>query len=237
MTEVAVTSRLDIETVLRSALGVTTRNALPLAVLALVLVGLPSLLLRGDILDATVIKRGLWTSFGLSGAVLVLAQALLQAATVRLVWRDLDGQPPLGLRDAIGQSADSMMTIVLLALTIAFAKAIWFLLMIPGFLALLLPGLLLLGVGVYVLVSWSVAIPAAVIEQRGALSALGRSAALTRGNRWSLFGLIVLLVIAGILLSAVGQALGGATAALIVEAAMVAFGSIALVVVYRQLAG
>jgi hypothetical protein len=40
---------------------------------------------------------------------------------------------------------------------------------------------------------WWVAIPVAVIERPGAMASLRRSAELTRGNRWRVFGLIVCL--------------------------------------------
>ena len=52
-----------------------------------------------------------------------------------------------------------------------------------------------------VIVLWSVAVPAAIAERLGAFRALGRSAELTRGNRWRIFalffsaGLIILPVL------------------------------------------
>lgn len=56
---------------------------------------------------------------------------------------------------------------------------------------------------VLLMVRWSVAAPVAVLERPGGLSALGRSGTLVRGNRWRVFGTIVLL---GILLVVVGGA-------------------------------
>lgn len=45
------------------------------------------------------------------------------------------------------------------------------------------------------MVRWSVAAPVAVLERPGGLSALGLSGKLVRGNRWKVFGTIVLLTI------------------------------------------
>jgi len=71
-------------------------------------------------------------------------------------------------------------------------------LLILGFIALIIPGLVFYTM-------WWVAIPVAVIERPGAVASLRRSAELTQGNRWRIFGLI-----AGFLLGvfAVSLALG-----------------------------
>jgi hypothetical protein len=52
--------------------------------------------------------------------------------------------------------------------------------------------------GVIVSCMLYVAIPASVIEKRGVIASLGRSAALTKGNRWAIFALI--LVVAAVTL-------------------------------------
>jgi Membrane domain of glycerophosphoryl diester phosphodiesterase len=228
-------STLDIEGAVRQTLTIMTRNLVPISVLALVIVGLPSLVLEGNLFSESVVKRGVWTSFGLSGAVLTLAQALLQAAIVRLVWRDLAGEPALPLGQSLREATNGVWSILLLALTIGAAKAIWFLLMIPGFLALIVPGLILLGIGLYVLVSWSVAVPAAVIEDLGAWAAMQRSATLTKGDRWPIFGTIVLLLIAGIILSALFGAVADSFGKLLADALLAAITSVLLVVLYGQL--
>jgi len=53
-----------------------------------------------------------------------------------------------------------------------------------GSLALIVPGVL-------VQLAWNVAAPVAALEGRGVLASLDRSAKLTRGHRWALFGLLV----------------------------------------------
>lgn len=50
--------------------------------------------------------------------------------------------------------------------------------------------------GVMLWVIWAVATPAAVVERDGVFAALGRSRALTKGARWPVFGLLLVLLIA-----------------------------------------
>lgn len=80
----------------------------------------------------------------------------------------------------------------------------------------LLVGLVILVVpGVIIGVIWSVAAPALVAERLGVFTALGRSASLTKGARWRVFGLILILavlfwmissVLGGVMISAYGFA-------------------------------
>lgn len=70
-------------------------------------------------------------------------------------------------------------------------------------------GLILLVVpGVILFVMWAVAAPALVIERRGVLDALGRSAELTSGARWKIFGIFIVFLIAYGVLSAVAGVVG-----------------------------
>ena len=60
------------------------------------------------------------------------------------------------------------------------------------------PGLVMLAwliVAVYVLLCWWVAIPAAIVENRGAFSALRRSADLTRGQRGAIVGISAVIAL------------------------------------------
>ena len=105
-----------------------------------------------------------------------------------------------------------------------------------------LASLLLIVPGLILLTMWFVAIPACVVEQTGPWKSLSRSAALTKGNRWKVFGMMVLLTI----LSAIGGALVGALAAaagatlggllaLIWIALVAPFSAILVVVTYHDL--
>ncbi len=57
-----------------------------------------------------------------------------------------------------------------------------------GIILLIVPGLMLMTM-------WWVAVPAAVIERTGVLDSLRRSAALTRGYRWRVFAIVVVIYI------------------------------------------
>lgn len=57
-----------------------------------------------------------------------------------------------------------------------------------GFLLLVIPGVMLL-------LRWSVAIPALVVERTGVLGSLGRSRDLTQGHRWAILGFLLVLAL------------------------------------------
>ncbi len=64
-----------------------------------------------------------------------------------------------------------------------------------GAMFLLVPGLILMTM-------WWVAVPAAVIERTGVINSLRRSAELTRGYRWKVFGVIIVIYIGQLVLDA-----------------------------------
>jgi hypothetical protein len=74
---------------------------------------------------------------------------------------------------------------------------------ILGLILLIIPGIMLA-------MRWIVSVPVRVTEGPGILSALGRSAELTRGHRWSIFGLVVMLFLAQIMLQAAAAPFTGA---------------------------
>jgi hypothetical protein len=71
-------------------------------------------------------------------------------------------------------------------------------------------------------IMWFVATPACVIEQLGPFGSLGRSSQLTKGHRWKILGLLLLLLLALMVVSGVLgaslNAIGGTTLKLIGEA-------------------
>jgi hypothetical protein len=72
-----------------------------------------------------------------------------------------------------------------------------------GFVLLIIPGL-------YLLVIWSVVAPVTVLERPGVFAAFGRSRALVRGNGWSVFGVILIVFVAVVVVSiAAGLAASG----------------------------
>jgi uncharacterized membrane protein len=100
----------------------------------------------------------------------------------------------------------------------------------------LIPGLILFTM-------WFVATPVCVVEKLGPLGSMGRSSRLTKGHRWKIFGLFLLLIIISVVVSqsvaVILVAIGGVTLALLGAIAWGgvwgAFYAISVVVTYHDL--
>jgi hypothetical protein len=104
-----------------------------------------------------------------------------------------------------------------------------------GFIAIVIPGLMLATV-------WAVATPVVVRERPRGLRALGRSRELVRGNAWSVFSVIFILVfLVGIVTSGIGLAADsagvgvGVIVRVVVEIVTAPVGAFAGAVLYRDL--
>jgi hypothetical protein len=86
----------------------------------------------------------------------------------------------------------------LIALSILWGLGVWL-----GFVLLIVPGLILL-------VMWCVIVPCCVVERTGPIRSFGRSRELTKGVRWKLFGLFLLVFLIAMVLSIASSALFGA---------------------------
>ena len=94
------------------------------------------------------------------------------------------------------------------------------LLTLLGFIALVVPGLI-------VFTRWAVVMPACIVDRLGVDSSLRRSAELTRGHRWKIFGMLVLLVVADLIVdNVIDQALGAVAGSIPVLAGHVIWGGI-----------
>jgi hypothetical protein len=104
-----------------------------------------------------------------------------------------------------------------------------------GFVLLIIPGLILLVV-------WSVVAPVTVLERPGVFAAFARSRELVRGNGWAVFGVIVLLglavvvvsVAAGLAAASLGS-VGGAVIEWAVTAAVAPLAALSASVLYFAL--
>ena len=102
---------------------------------------------------------------------------------------------------------------------------------------------LLIVPGVILAIMFYVAIPVRVVEGRNIGDCLSRSEKLTKGHRWSIFGLLVLVVIISTLINAVAGGLMAiignlplmGTILYIVSAYITAFGSVISAMVYYEL--
>jgi uncharacterized membrane protein len=79
----------------------------------------------------------------------------------------------------------------IIGLAILYAIAVFF-----GFVLLIVPGIMLF-------IMWTVALPACVVEGLGPIDCMRRSAELTKGYRWKIFWILVVLWIIGKILGAI----------------------------------
>lgn len=217
---------LQIGEVIRRAFELLVDNIVTLAILAFLIVGVPSLLLSGNLFAKDVLHRGFWIGWTGNGLVLALCQALLTAAVMNTIARAEAGDAQLPVSQTIQDAVPVVLSVFFTALLYGIVVGI-------GFWLLVLPG-------VYLMVRYFVAIPVAALEKPGIMASLGRSADLTSGNRWVIFGLIVVLLILnyvlGTLVWAAFGLLGlGELAEALLTSTFAGFSAIVAVLVYRAL--
>ena len=168
---------------------------------------------------------GIWILAGI--ALWQVLYALSQAIVLYGAFEDIRGRP-VDLVASFGQGSRRFLPVIGVGLLMAFLGGL-------AALLLIVPGLILLTM-------WYVATPVCVVERIGPWKSLRRSAALTKGNRWKLFGMMVLVAI----ISLVGQSLVsgltamtgvtiGLVANLLWSALIGAFSAILGVVTYHDL--
>jgi hypothetical protein len=125
---------------------------------------------------------------------LVLQAGLVHGTVVSLAGR------PAGIGDGLRTGLRAFLPLLVLSILMILGEWI-------GFIALIVPGFMLM-------VRWSVAVPALVGERRGIFGSMKRSAELTKGHRWSIFGLfivvLILMWIIGVASAALTASLNGA---------------------------
>jgi uncharacterized membrane protein len=105
-----------------------------------------------------------------------------------------------------------------------------------------LASILLVVPGLIVYTMLFVSMPACIVEQLGPIKSMGRSADLTKGNRWRVFGLWLLAVLASAIVGLILQALASVGGPMLVLALKLiwgalwgAFNAIMVVVTYHDL--
>jgi hypothetical protein len=129
---------------------------------------------------------------GLAGLVIAVAGIfLLQAALVEAVADVRDGRADLTLSETLTRVWPRLGSVVLAGVLAAIAIGV-------GLVIFIVPGLILLTF-------WSVIVPVIVLEGVPALESFGRSRALVRGYGWTVFGVVVVTGIIGVLATVVLQ--------------------------------
>jgi hypothetical protein len=104
-----------------------------------------------------------------------------QGMVVEAVRDILDGRRDITIGGLFAAAAPFIGTLIAVGLLAAVGIGL-------GLVACVVPGLFLLTI-------WAVIVPVVVLERSGTFAAFGRSAELTKGNRWQVFAIVVLLVL------------------------------------------
>jgi Membrane domain of glycerophosphoryl diester phosphodiesterase len=215
--------------------AVYTRNFVPFSLVTLIASAPPLLLLAGGMLKtgasagfgASMYGRG-FLMIALYVVISIVLSLLSQAILVYASFQDMSGKP-VNLNDSFNIALSRFLPII--GLTILMGFGLWI-----GFMLLIIPGVILM-------VRWFVSVPVCVVERLGSWECLKRSAQLTKGHRWKVFGIILLLYLgAGIInqiitytLTAVGGSMLGLFGTLIWNTVWGAFFAIFVVVTYFEL--
>jgi hypothetical protein len=179
---VAGSAGFDVGRVVRETFAVTRRNFVTIGLLALLLGVLPSLVigLLGVSLGAAN------ESSSSSNIVTTLTGAILQGAIIYVVVGEQAGRT-VSLGESLSRGSKLFMALFGIGLLTGIGT-------ILGLILLVVPGL-------FLATAWAVAGPARVVEGPGVTKALQRSWDLTRGHRWRVFALF--LIVWGVALLAI----------------------------------
>jgi hypothetical protein len=180
--------------VFSQSMAVLSRNFLMFFVVTAV-AGLPRVLLVDGAGAGIAAGTGAAVGKLLGGIFLsTLLGTLAQAILLYGAFQDMRGRP-VNLADCLRIGLGRFFPIIGLAICMSVGIMV-------GFMLLIVPGVILA-------VMWFVSTPACVVEQLGPLASMARSSELTKGHRWKIFGMLLLVLIgAGIVGAIIGAALG-----------------------------
>jgi len=198
-------SRFDLGRVTQRTFASIGRNFGVFLLLALLLSGIPALLTgllltmaEGDHTGQSTSGSDPTTLVVIGASVIgfvylvgAIASFILQAAIIYGTIADLNGRRA-EFAECLSMGLRNWFWLFLLAIVVTVCEVF-------GYIFFIVPGLMLA-------VAWMVAVPAQVVEHTGVFGAIGRSAELTRGHRWAIFGLLVIYIIASLVLQ--GSILG-----------------------------
>ncbi|MGO4736605.1 hypothetical protein AB4099_08685 [Bosea sp. 2KB_26] len=161
----------------------------------------------------------------LTAILTVVFQSIAQATSLYGAFQDMRGQPfTIGESFRIGLAR--AVPVIGVSILIGFATVL-------GMVLFIVPGIIL-GCMLYV------AIPACVIEKSGVMASLKRSVALTKGYRWQIFGLFLLVVViaimGGLVLAKIGgESIPGTLLSFAWQVVSTSFGAVLSAVIYHDL--
>ncbi len=157
-----------------------------------------------------------------------LLRMLAQAAILYGAFQDMRRRP-VSIGESFGVGFSRVLPVIGVAICSTVGVAL-------GMILLIVPGIILMTM-------WYVALPACVVENLGPFQSLGRSAALTQGHRWKIFGLLLLVGVGGLIVGAgiplLGRLIAGRVGFVVLQyltqVVVAAFSAVLGVVVYRDL--
>jgi hypothetical protein len=208
--------------------AILSRNLLPFCMVTLV-ASLPHALMDAARMGAVApgsVRAGLMLIFGGLGTMIL--GAISQAAVLYGAFDDMRGRPVNlveSLRIGLRRFFPLLGVVILLVIFVLLAA-----------IALVFPAFI-------VMTMLFVSIPACVVERLGPIKSMGRSAQLTKGYRWKIFGLVFATIIVALIkqsvLGGLARVTGGSTLAIIVlllwSTVWNAFQAILTVVTYHDL--
>lgn len=226
----------DMANVISRAFQTIGSNALLFLGLALILSGLPSFAFEwwqtsefGDLATRQanpdlMLTWGYWLPIVITMLVTMVTNAILQASLTRATVQHLSGEPP-----AFARCLAAGLSMILPMIAIGFLSS----------LGVGLALILLIVPGIMLAIAWCVVVPVYVQERVGIFGSFGRSADLTRGARWKLFflflivtiGLWVLSIPAGMLIAFTSAAVTSPLLVGLVSAAISSIGSMVMVTI------
>jgi hypothetical protein len=201
--------KLDIGKAFSTTFAVIGRNIGLWVGLAVIFSAIPGLILQylilapltGGIIDpaqAMADPNFLWKYYvGLFAGVLVslVLSSLLSSSLIRATIEDLSGKHP-----QMGDCIKTALAVLLPAIGVGILAGLG---VVDGLIVNIVAGIILW-------LRWVLAIPVLVQERVGVTGSMGRSAQLTAGSRWQLFGLFLILIIAGLAIQwVIGKVLPG----------------------------
>jgi hypothetical protein len=132
------------------------------------------------------------------GIAALIFSALVQGSIVVATLADSEGRQA-GFGECIVTGLRRAVPLILVAIISGIGIGI-------GSVLLIVPGIILA-------VMWAVAAPAVVAENAGVFESLSRSRALTKGSRWKILGLYLVLVVVALLIAGASSVIFGSAAA------------------------
>ena len=185
VTPVHEEQRMSVGRVIQRAVGAITLNPVVVLGLALLVGAIPGVLLTYIAVQTSGVSGAqpgsfpaLMSTIFLSTLFGLLVSALVQGSLTRATIAANEGR-----KATFGESFAAALRVFLplVGLSILFVLGMW-----VGFILLIIPGIIFL-------LAASVAVPALVVERNGVFPAFRRSGELTKGARWKILGLFLLL--------------------------------------------